>query len=260
MNAKVILVTNQKGGVGKTTTTVELAACFANMEKKVLVIDFDSSGNSTKSSGGKKEHSSVYEVLTEKCAIMSSVQQLPLFDLIGSNESLSYGANEFSTEKDPDNIYRLLDMIDSIRDRYDYIFIDSCPSESMLLSMVYVAADYVIVPAEADENSLEGIGKVENNIKKLRDGRTQFTKAKIIAIILTRYESRPSLHSFMLNNFSSLADAIGGVYVDKVRKSIVCNEAKSAHECLQSYAKESSSARDYRRIAMKLIEKIESEK
>ena len=254
---KVIAIANQKGGVGKTTTTIELAACLANNGKKVIVIDFDQQGNTTDNLNASHEIS-IIDVFRENKTINEAIQHIGNIDIIASSEELSQVDFEFSSEKDRDNIYILADLCDAMKDNYDYILIDNTPARNTALNMAYVAADYVICPTEVDENSIKGIVNINKDIKKLRETRNHDSHAYIIGIILTKME-RSSVHEYGLNVANSLAEQLeGDVFVETVRKSVRVSEIKTTKGSLQDYDTYCNPAVDYRRITNKIIEIAES--
>lgn len=190
---KVIAIVNQKGGVAKTTTTVNLATAFAAVNKKILVIDLDPQGNSSTGFGISQQQrkNTIYQVLTNliklKDAIIST--DIPNLEIITSNTNLS--AAELDLTKLKDREYILMKLLEEIKILYDYIIIDCPPSLNLLTVNALVASDEVLIPMQCDFYSLEGLSHLLKTIeiveKKLNP------KIKIAGILFTMYDKRNRL-------------------------------------------------------------------
>ncbi|MFV9846826.1 MAG: ParA family protein, partial [Rickettsia aeschlimannii] len=193
MKVKVIAIVNQKGGVAKTTTTVNLATAFAAVNKKILVIDLDPQGNSSTGFGINQQQrkNTIYQVLTNlielKDAIIST--DIPNLEIITSNTNLS--AAELDLTKLKDREYILMKLLEEIKILYDYIIIDCPPSLNLLTVNALVASDEVLIPMQCDFYSLEGLSHLLKTIeiveKKLNP------KIKIAGILFTMYDKRNRL-------------------------------------------------------------------
>ncbi len=258
---KVIAIANQKGGVGKTTTTVELANCLANLGKRILVIDFDQQRNASTNMNGNPEKN-IMGVFRETYPIKDAICNVrENLDLIPASRELSMIDQEFSVVADRDNVFLLLDLCEAIGERYDYILIDNSPSRNTAMNMVYVAADYVICPTEADDDSINGIVEIEKDIRKLRNTRNKDSHAFIKAILVTKMEGGTNIYKAGLVKVQALAKELSkelgnDVYVDVVRKSVAVSETKTVHESLQTYDPKGNPAQDYRRIAEMIVKKF----
>ncbi len=190
---RVIAIVNQKGGVAKTTTTVNLATAFAAVNKKILVIDLDPQGNSSTGFGISQQQrkNTIYQVLTNliklKDAIIST--DIPNLEIITSNTNLS--AAELDLTKLKDREYILVKLLEEIKILYDYIIIDCPPSLNLLTVNALVASDEVLIPMQCDFYSLEGLSHLLKTIeiveKKLNP------KIKIAGILFTMYDKRNRL-------------------------------------------------------------------
>lgn len=256
----VIAVANQKGGVGKTTTTIELASCFAEQQRKVLVIDLDQQMNLSTYLGADKTKPSIHGVLNPEgldgAPFSAAVQRYKdKFDFVRSDHTLSAADVEFRGSND----FLLLNMLchDYLADEYDYIFIDNSPLRSTLMDMSYVAADYIVVPTECDAGSLEGVQQLYSDIEKKR---TKFknSHAQIVAIVLTKVE-KTSLHLSALSSIITLAEDVmeEDPIISTIHKNITVSECKLKDMSLQEYDARGRAACDYRDLALQILKKIE---
>ncbi|MFW0026866.1 MAG: ParA family protein, partial [Rickettsia conorii subsp. raoultii] len=190
---KVIAIVNQKGGVAKTTTTVNLATAFAAVNKKILVIDLDPQGNSSTGFGISQQQrkNTIYQVLTNlielKDAIIST--DIPNLEIITSNTNLS--AAELDLTKLKDREYILMKLLEEIKILYDYIIIDCPPSLNLLTVNALVASDEVLIPMQCDFYSLEGLSHLLKTIEIIE--KKLNPKIKIAGILFTMYDKRNRL-------------------------------------------------------------------
>lgn len=168
---RIIAVANQKGGVGKTTTTINLSACLAEAGKKVLTIDTDPQGNTTSGLGLEKDEAenTIYELMLDECTIKQCIAQTELenLDLIPSNVNLA-GA-EIELLGIPDKEYILKNAVDYVRDDYDFIVIDCPPSLNMLTVNAMTTADTVLVPIQCEYYALEGLSQLIHTINLVQE-------------------------------------------------------------------------------------------
>lgn len=187
---KVVAFTNKKGGVGKTTTAVNMAAYCAELGKKVLLIDIDSQGNATTGLGFSKSalKKSVYNVLVEGEEAAQNIlpTQIKLLDILPANVDLTGAEVDLVYKTSRERI--LKDALTKFRDQYDYIFIDCPPSLGLLTINAWVAADSVIIPLQAEYYALEGVSQLMNTIAMVKQHLNP--NIQIEGVVITMYDGR----------------------------------------------------------------------
>ena len=221
--AKIIAFANQKGGVGKTTTAVNLAAALTEQGKKVLICDFDPQGNATSGFGiePRELETSIYEVVICDAPIEDAIVHTDWADVVGSNVNLA-GAEIDLIELDKRE-YRLKMALDQVRDQYDYILIDCPPSLGLLTLNCLCAADSFLVPLQCEYYALEGITDLLTSIKMCSKRLNR--RLGIEGIVLTMYDSRANLTIQVANELRRfLGDK---VYDTVIPRSVRLSEAPS---------------------------------
>ena len=252
--AIVISCCNMKGGCGKTTSTIELAACFRQLDYKVLAVDLDQQANLTEYTSADPFVKGIYDVLSDDIPCSSVIQHTEEFDVLAGSDKLSKADKTFS---DPLDVLKLKKVLKSVSDDYDFILIDNNPARNVLLNMSYIASDFVIIPAEAEEGSLKGIRSVYDDLKKFR--QAEWTNADVVCVILSKFE-RTGMHKYMLEKIQEcIAAEDSTAQVFTVRKSIAANECKTEGTSMQIGKHNSKPAEDYRHIADELIKKFTEE-
>lgn len=253
--AKVLAIANQKGGVGKTTTSVNLAASLTVTRKKVLLIDMDPQGNATMGSGINKSELelSVYDLLTEQASIDEVLQSAADndYDLLPANGDLV--AAEVSLLEAENRETRLRGIVESVRDRYDFIVIDCPPSLNMLTINALVAADGVVIPMQCEYYALEGLSALMDTIRVIQDRINP--GLKIEGILRTMYDPRNKLTSEVNGQlFNYFGDA---VYRTVVPRNVRLAEAPSFGKPVIKYDRQSRGAIAYLALAGELLRRNE---
>ena len=239
---KIVCVTNQKGGVGKTTTAIQLGRGLMILNGcKVLFVDMDSQCNMTYVLGADDEKYNIMSVLSGECSAAEAVQHVDGIDIIPSSQDISAMQKVASGNRTE---FVLREALAPLKNRYDYIVIDSPPALGLVTVNILTASDVVVIPAVADILSLQGIGQLYNTINAVKTYCNP--DLKIDGILLTRHNDR-LIHSREVREMiQDTADQIGTrVYNSKIRESVVIREATTSRQSVFDYAPKSSQADDY---------------
>lgn len=249
---RIIAIANQKGGVGKTTTSINLSACLAEMGKKVLVIDLDPQGNTTSGFGIDKSEmeNTVYELMLDECTIkesMTKVENIENLSLIPSNVNLAGAEIELLGINEKE--YILKNAVDYIRDDYDYIIIDCPPSLNMLTVNAMTTADSILVPIQCEYYALEGISQLIHTIDLVQERLN--ANLKIDGVVFTMYDARTNLSSDVVNTVKENLNAT--VYQTIIPRNVRLAEAPSHGLPINLYDSKSAGAESYRNLAKEII-------
>lgn len=249
--SKIIAVTNQKGGVGKTTTAINLSACLAAAGKKVLLVDMDPQGNASSGLGVRPDKKSVYELILSKStasgATFDTVQKG--LQVIPADIRLSGAEIELSTLDRRE--YRLRAALDSVKAQYDFIFIDCPPSLSLLTINALTAAQSVIVPIQCEYFALEGLTALVNTITRIKHSFNPSLDME--GILLTMYDGRTNL---CLQVASEVKKHFRGkVFSVSIPRNVRLGEAPSHGVPINIYDRRSSGSEAYVALADELIRK-----
>ncbi len=250
---KIIAIANQKGGVGKTTTSVNLAASLGVLEKKVLLIDADPQANATSGLGIDVEsvEQGSYQLLEHTVGAKDAVVETssPNVELIPAHIDLV--AIEIELVDKEQREYMLKKAIVDLKNDYDFILIDCAPSLGLLTLNALTAADSVIIPIQCEYFALEGLGKLLNTIKSVQKIHNQ--NLDIEGLLLTMYDSRLRLSNQVVDEVKKHFDEM--VFQTIIQRNVRLSEAPSYGESIISYDAGSKGANNYLSLANELIEK-----
>ena len=252
---RIIAVANQKGGVGKTTTSINLAACLAEKGKKVLAVDMDPQGNLTSGLGVDKDsvEKSIYELIIGEVDIKEVINKevLENLDIIPTSIDLSAAEIELIGVDDKENILR--NAIDQVKDQYDFVIIDCPPSLSMLTINAMTTADSVIVPIQCEYYALEGLSQLIHTVELVKDRLN--SKLEIEGVVFTMYDARTNLSLQVVENVKDNLQQ--NIYKTIIPRNIRLAEAPSYGLPINKYDPKSTGAESYMRLADEVIEREE---
>ena len=250
---RIIAIANQKGGVGKTTTSINLAASIAEMGKRVLAIDLDPQGNMTSGLGVDKNEveNTVYELMLDECSINESIQDTVVkgLRLIPSNVNLAGAEIELLGINDKE--YILKTAVDYIRDDYDFIVIDCPPSLNMLTVNAMTTADTVLVPIQCEYYALEGISQLIHTIDLVQERLNPDLKME--GVVFTMYDSRTNLSNEVVDNVKNNLHTT--IYKTIIPRNVRLAEAPSHGLPINLYDSKSAGAESYRLLAKEVIDR-----
>ena len=250
----IIALTAQKGGTGKTTTAATLAAGLTLKGRKVLLVDLDQQGSLSLITGADTAGKTTLGILTREITAEEAIQKVAVADIIPANKSLA-GAE--ATLKETGGEYRLREALEPVKGRYDYIILDCPPALGSLTINALTAADYVIIPTQADIMSLTGVSQLYDSYQLVR----KYTNRgiKIAGILLAKHSSRAvlkrDLEEVLREKLSQQMQA--KVFTATIREAVAINEAQYMQQSIFEYAGKSKVAEDYRAFIEELLQDLE---
>ena len=254
---RIIAVANQKGGVGKTTTTINLSACLAEQGQKVLVIDVDPQGNTTSGLGIDKNNTenTVYELMLGEASIDDCVYKSVMDDLDVIPSNVNLAGAEIDLIDIDDREYILKKIVNSLKEKYDFILLDCPPSLSMLTVNAMTAADTVLVPIQCEYYALEGLSQLIRTINLVKQKLNP--ELEIEGVVFTMYDARTNLSLQVVENVK--ANLKQTVYKTIIPRNIRLAEAPSHGLPINLYDSKSAGAESYRLLAEEVIHRGEDE-
>ena len=253
---RIIAVANQKGGVGKTTTTINLSACLAEQGQKVLVIDVDPQGNTTSGLGIDKNNTenTVYELMLGEASIDDCIYKSVMDDLDVIPSNVNLAGAEIDLIDIDDREYILKKIVNSLKEKYDFILLDCPPSLSMLTVNAMTAANTVLVPIQC-EYALEGLSQLIRTINLVKQKLNP--ELEIEGVVFTMYDARTNLSLQVVENVK--ANLKQTVYKTIIPRNIRLAEAPSHGLPINLYDSKSAGAESYRLLAEEVIHRGEDE-
>ena len=250
---KIIAVANQKGGVGKTTTSVNLSACLGATGKKVLLVDFDPQGNASSGVGveSKRLKKTIYDVFIQSDAIDECLVQTKFKNLYLAPSNMNLSGAEIELVDMKDREFKLKTVLDACRDKFDYIFIDCPPSLGLLTINAFAASDTVLVPIQCEYYALEGLGQLANTIQMIK--KSLRPELEWEGILLTMFNGRTNL-------CIQVVDEVKKHFKDKVYKTIIprnvrLSEAPGYGEPILYFDKSSKGSKAYIELSEEFLKK-----
>lgn len=247
---KIIAVANQKGGVGKTTTSVNLSSLLAKKGKKVVLLDADPKGNATSGLGvDKNVEKSLYDVLVNEEPVENTLQDTIEKNLKICPSNVNLAGAEVELVSQMSREHRLKEQLDQIKDKYDYIFIDCPPSLGLITLNSFTAADSVLIPVQCEYYALEGLGQLINTINLVKKHLNK--SLEIEGAVLTMYDIRTNLSNQVVKEVKKYFD--DKVYKTVIPRNVRLSEAPSFGMPITTYDPKSKGARSYEKLAKEFL-------
>lgn len=259
---EVIAVHNAKGGTGKTTTVINLADCLHSLGNKVLVVDVDTQANLSRFFGAEMDNvGTVYDIYVSPSltyeSVRDSIEGSEIADVLRGDKSL------VQVEKQANSIdcveWRLADAIGMVKDDYDFVLIDCPPSHGVFTLSALIAADWVIVPFEAGEWSLEGYEtQVANLVWRVKSNPRFNPDLRVLGLLMNRWEPNLRISKAFLKALEGAAEETGqSVFASKIRKNVAVAEASDVCTPLSRYSPNCKAAEDFRALAEEVLSRID---
>lgn len=247
---KVISVANQKGGVGKTTTTINLSTILAKKGKRIMLIDADPQGNATSGVGVDKEvELSFYDVLTNDTEIIDTLEKTAIRNLVVCPSNINLAGAEVELVSMMSREQRLKEKLDIIKERFDYIFIDCPPSLGLITLNAFTASDSVLIPVQCEYYALEGLGQLLNTINLVKKHLNK--DIQIEGALLTMYDIRTNLSNQVVKEVKRYFN--NKVYKTVIPRNVRLSEAPSYGMPITEYDPRSKGAKSYEKFAKEFL-------
>jgi chromosome partitioning protein len=247
----IISIINYKGGTGKTTTALNFGAALAKKRNKVLLLDFDSQCNLSLSKGIRNSEKHIGNVLAKKATIEESIVELDNFSLVPSTDDLL--DFEFGISNEPGREFIAQEFLNGVRDKFDYIIIDCPPSLGLLSINSLVAADYFIVPMQAENFAFIGLDSILNATQKVTDRMNP--KLKLAGILLAKFAPRTKFAKAIISNILANDRLKDKLFDSYIRQDISLMESPAFGQTVFEYAPRSRGTRDYKNFANEFLKK-----
>ena len=253
---KIVSIANQKGGVGKTTTSINLSTILAKKGKKVLMIDADPQGNATSGVGVDKDvETSVYDLLVNDIEAKDAIQKTEIRNLSICPSNINLAGAEVELVSMMSREYRLKEKLDTIKDDYDYIIIDCPPSLGLITLNSFTASDSVLIPVQCEYYALEGLGQLLNTINLVKKHLNK--SLQVEGALLTMYDIRTNLSNQVVKE-------VKGYFGERVYKTVIprnvrLSEAPSYGMPISVYDPKSKGAKSYEKFVKEFLKMNEQE-
>ena len=253
---KVISVANQKGGVGKTTTTINLSTILAKKGKKVLLIDADPQGNATSGVGAEKDvEFSLYDVLVGDTEVGQTLETTAIKNLYVCPSNINLAGAEVELVPMMSREQRLKEKLDGLKDKFDFILIDCPPSLGLITLNAFTASDSVLIPVQCEYYALEGLGQLINTVNLVKKHLNK--NIQIEGALLTMYDIRTNLSNQVVKEVKKYFD--NKVYKTVIPRNVRLSEAPSYGLPITEYDPKSKGAKSYEKFTKEFLKKNEEE-
>ena len=254
---KIISVANQKGGVGKTTTTVNLGTILAKKGKKVLLIDADPQGNATSGLGVEKEvEYTTYDILVNEATMEQTIQNSSIKNLKVCPANMNLAGAEVELVSMMSREQRLKEKLDEVKEKFDYILIDCPPSLGLITLNAFTASNSVLIPVQCEYFALEGLGQLLNTIERVK--RYLNKEIQVEGALLTMYDARTNLSNQVVKEVKKYFN--DKVYKTVIPRNVRLSEAPSYGMPITEYDARSKGAKSYIKFAREFLKENEEEK
>lgn len=252
---KIISLMNQKGGVGKTTSTINIGACLSKQGYKVLLIDTDPQGNLTQSTGARVEpgaSTTLYEVLTQDQDINQAIIELDNYDLVPCDILL--GRADLELVNIPGNEFLLKEAVGTLNKDYDFILIDNPPALNRITLMNMTASDYILIPIQSQYLAMGGFNQLIETIATVKKRLNH--NIQLLGAFLTMYDARKNLDTTILSNLKNIFPS--GIFETKINVNVSLAEAPAYKTDVLEYKPKSSGAIQYQELTNEILNKLKT--